>query len=182
MDKFPLYVIFMVFNVIFGLNGLALIGGSLFLIVIFGFNSLIFIMIVIGIIIILIFILGLKLKKKIQFLIMYLIFIGVIFLFYAGISFMIYIFPDILIEYLKSKVPDSENYNFDKINEYKLNILILTCIGAFCSLLSFISCIIYCKKIDKNNEKNKNGKNDGDDILANIDYTILPTEKENREN
>lgn len=182
MEKFTLYVIFIIFNVIFGLSGLALIGGSIFLIIKLSFNSLSFVMIVIGLIIILIFILGLKLKKKIQFLIMYLIFVGVIFLFYAGISFMIIIFPDKLIEYLQTKVPDSDNYDFNKIKDYKLNLFIITCIGAVCSLLAFISCIIYCKKIDKNNERNKNGKNEGDDILANIDYTILPGENANREN
>ena len=96
----------------------------------------------------------------------------VVFLFYAGLSFMIKLFPDTLIEYLKSKIPYSDQVDFDKINEYNLNLFIVTCIGAICCLLAFICCIIYCSILKKKNKKKESG-----DVLANIDYSnssILP--------
>ena len=93
----------------------------------------------------------------------------VVFLFYAGLSFMIKMFPDTLIEYLKSKIPYSDQVDFNKINEYNLNLFIVTCIGAVCCLFAFIFCVIYCSILKK-----KNKKEESDDVLANIDYSILP--------
>lgn len=146
-----------------------------------GFNSLSFVMIVIGLIIFLIFVLGLKVDKK-PILIMYLIFVMVIFLFYAGLSLMLKVFTQTLIDYIKNKVTDFNDDDIDKIKKYNTNLFIITCIGAACALFAFIAGILY-----KNRKKNKNKKEDINidevkehDILHGIDYT--DADINNREN
>ncbi len=181
MGNYISYIIFIIFNTIFGLSGLSLIGGAIYLMIKIGFNSLSFVMIVIGLIIFLIFVLGLKVDKK-PILIMYLIFVMVIFLFYAGLSLMLKVFTQTLIDYIKNKVTDFNDDDIDKIKKYNTNLFIITCIGAACALFAFIAGILY-----KNRKKNKNKKEDINidevkehDILHGIDYT--DADINNREN
>ena len=141
-DIYEFFCVFKFFNSIFGLSGLALIGGAIYIIIAKKFNSLSFVMIVIGIIIFLIFFLGIKTKKKHILLAIYLIFVILILLLYGFLSIMIKIFPDELIEYLKSKVNDIKGEDIKKINRHNLNLFIITVNGIISSLFPLISGIV----------------------------------------
>ena len=170
MNKDQMFILFTIFNILFGLSGIGLIVISFFMIIKIKFRALPFILIVIGLIMILIMILGLKSRKKIEFLIMYLIFIMIILLFYGFLSVMFIAFPEKLINYLKDKVYE-ENFDFKNINNYNLDLFIASSVVAFCCLLTFIAGIIYCKKLKKNKNKKRTEQND-DDILRGLDYSM----------
>ena len=180
-DIFEFFCVFLFFNSIFGLSGLTLIGGAIYIIIAKEFNSLSFVMIVIGIIIFLIFLLGIKTKKKHILLAIYLIFVILILLLYGFLSLMIKAFPNELIEYLKRKVNDIKGEDIEKINTYNINLFIITLNGTLFSLFAFISGIIYYKRLKKNNTKIDQDFIQGDDILQGNDNLINP-EKDNNIN
>ena len=93
MNKDQSFILFCVFNIIFGLCGIGLIVSSIIMIFALKFSSIVFIMISLGLIMILIMILGLKSKKKLPFIIVYLIFEYIIN--YIGICYTKSIFKDI---------------------------------------------------------------------------------------
>ena len=181
-DLFEFFCVFIFFNSIFGLSGLALIGGAIYIIIVKKFNSLSFVMIVIGIIIFLIFFLGIKTKKKNILLAIYLIFVVIILLLYGFLSFMIKVFPDELIDYLKKKVNDIKDEDIDKIKNHNINLFIITLNGTIFSLFAFISGIIYYKKLKKKNTKIDQDLLQGDDILQGNDNPINHEEDNNINN
>ena len=63
-DKDKFFILFSIFNVIFGLCGIGLIVSAIILIIRLEFNPLDFILIAIGVIMLLIMILGINIKKK----------------------------------------------------------------------------------------------------------------------
>ena len=178
-DLFEFFCVFIFFNSIFGLSGITLIGGAIYIIIAKKFNSLSFVMIVIGIIIFLIFFLGIKTKKKHILLAIYLIFVLIILLLYGFISVMIKIFPDELRDYLKSKVNDIKDEDIDKINSHNNNLFIITLNGTIFSLFAFISGIFYYKKLKKKNLKLDQDLTQGEDILKGNDNPINPEEDNN---
>ena len=145
------FTAFMIFNIFFLFNGLGIIGGAVYLFIKIRFNTLSFIMIAIGIIIILIFSLGLKTRKNRKLLVLYLLFTFIIFLFYAGLSVMIKLKPDLLIENIKSKITNSNE--IEMINTYNTILFIITCVGAsFCILAFLFGNCYYCKSKTKTKE------------------------------
>ena len=174
--------IFIFFDIILGLSGLAVIaGGVLIFIDKKSFNSLAVILVVIGLIIFLIFIIGIKIHKKPILLGMYLFFVTIIFLFYAGLSVLVKLYPEQLIENLQKRVDEVEDEEFNKINEYNTYIFIGTCIGAGCTLLSIITGIIYYKKLKNNNNDTEyidSADGNKKDVLHGIDYSINNQEEE----
>ena len=120
MKNFIAFVVFMIFNIFFLLYGVAIIGGSIFLFIKLGFNSLSIVLIILGIIIISTFISGLKSKKKYILLKIYLIVIIILLLFYIGLSFLLYFNPERLVEIIQKKLQESlqklKEVNKDIIN------------------------------------------------------------------
>ena len=134
-------------------------------------------MIVIGLIIFLIFFLGLKTKKDHILLVMYLIFVTIIFLFYSGLSLMLKVFTQALIDYIKTKISNFKEGEINKIKKYNTNLFIITCIGAFCALLAFIGGILYYKKLKGRNEEiNLEEEQGEDDVSKGNDYGVLPVD------
>ena len=177
----PFFIIFLIFDSILGLNGLALIGVAIYLIITIKFNSILFLMIVIGIIIFLIFIFGITLQRKHLLLTIYLIFVIILFLFYIFLSIMVKGFPDKLINYLKSKVNDINNEEFEKIIKNNNYLFIITCSGVGCSIFVLIFGIIYYKKMKiKTKKKDKDLlQGYGDDKMHGIDYTVSHEDDKN---
>ena len=167
-DHFSSFIIFIICNILFGLSGLAIIGGVIYLIIKTTFNSLSFMLIVIGLIIILISVLGINIRKKYNLIIIYLILVAIIFSFFIGLAIMFKGFPDKIIEYLKDKVNDYDN-EIDKIKKYKNNLFVSASIGGFCSLIAFITALTYY--IKTKNKNRENNDNDNKDVILNIDYT-----------
>ena len=166
--------IFIIFNIIFGLNGWAMIGGAIYLIIKMGFKSLSFIMIIIGIVIILIFFLGFQVNKG-PILFIYLLFVMIIFLSFAALSVILKLFTQILIDFIKPKVNDFKEAEINKIKEKNINLLvfIVTCVVTACSLFAFISGVAYKCRHKKGNKKENDNLEDqakaADPILG-IDY------------
>ena len=181
-DLFEFFCVFIFFNSIFGLSGISLIGGAIYIIIKKRFNSLSFIMIVIGIIIFLIFFLGIKAKKKHILLGIYLIFVIIILLLYGFLSVMLKAFPDKLIVILKSKVNDIKGEDLEKIKKHNINLFIITLNGTIFSLFAFISGIMYYKKLKKKNTKLDQDLLLGDDIFQRKDNPINPKEELNINN
>ena len=175
--------IFIFFDIILGLTGLAVIGGGVLLFLDKkDFNSLAVILVVVGLIIFLIFIIGIRIHKKPILLCMYLFFVTIIFLFYAGLSVLVKLYPEKLIDNLQKKVDDIDDQEFEKINEYNTYIFIGTCSGAGCTLLTLITGIIYYKKLHNNNsnEEEYTEATEGNkkDVLHGIDYSINNQEED----
>ena len=134
-------------------------------------------MIVIGIIIFLIFFLGLKTKKNHILLVIYLIYVTIIFLFYSGLFLMLKVFTQTLIDYIKTKITNFKEEELKKIKQYNTNLFIITCIGAFCTLLAFIGGIFYYKKLKgRNKEINLEKELGEDDVSKGNDYGVLPAD------
>ena len=176
MNKDQSFILFSIFNIIFGLCGIGLIVSSVIMIFEMKFSSIVFIMISLGLIMILLMILGLKSKKKLEFLIVDLIFIMIIFLFFGVASGLFIAFKESLINYLKNKV-NVNDFDFDNINKYNLNLFIVSLIAAFIGLLTFITGVIYCKKLKKSKYYKRKQKEEEEDILKGLDYSI-PIESE----
>ena len=171
--------IFLFFDTILGLSGLAVIGGGVYLLVDEKkFNSLAVILIAVGLIIFIIFIIGIKIPNRPVLLCMYLFFVTIIFLFYAGLAALVKLYPDKLINNLKDRV-DEIDFE-DTINDYKTYIFIGACSGAGCTLLSLITGIIYYRKLK--NEDDNNGQDyelsDGKKRDALVDYSINNQEED----
>ena len=165
--------IFIIFNIIFGLNGWAMIGGAIFLIIKMGFKSLSFIMIIIGIVIILIFFLGFQVNKG-PILFIYLLFVIIIFLSFTGLSIILKLFTQKLIDFIKPKVNDFKEAEINKIKQKNINlfIFIITCVVAACSLFAFISGVVYRCGHKKRNKKDDNLEDQAKaaDPILGIDY------------
>ena len=174
--------IFLFFDTILGLSGLAVIGGGVFILIDKkSFIPLAVILIAIGLIIFLIFIIGIKMPKKPLLFCMYLFFVIIIFLFYAGLSVLVKLYPDKLIEELKKNVKVIDEKEFEKIKEYNTYIFIGTCAAAGCTLLTLITGIIYYKKQKDNKEEEEPNLNtiegNKEDVLHGIDFAINDEEE-----
>ena len=140
--------IFLLLDSILGLSGLSVIAGAV--IILIGeksFNSLAVILIAIGLIIFIIFIIGIKIPKRPILLCMYLFFVLIIFLFYAGLAALVKLKKDRLIKELKDKVGDEiDDKYIEKIDDYNTYIFIGLCSAAGLTLLTFITAIIVPKR------------------------------------
>ena len=168
-DHFKWLIIFIICDIIFGLNGVAIFGGAIYLIIKTTFNSLIFILMVIASIIAMISAIGFISIKKNNLIMVYLILVSLIFLFFVFLSIIFVGFSSKLIDFLKNKV---NNYDekIDKINDYKNNLCIVACIGALCSMIAFITALLYYKKL-KNKKEEIKTEDSKEDVLHNIDFT-----------
>jgi len=181
--------IFLLLDSILGLTGLATIaGGVLILIDEKSFNSTAVILIAIGLIVFIIFIIGIKIPKRPILLCMYLFFVLIIFLFYAGLAVLVKLEQDRLIKELKKRVDVIDEEDFDKIDDYNTYIFIGACCAAGVTLLTFITAIIYYNQL-KDNDNNEEVYNSMDtpqkeekDVLEGIDHSINNQEYEKNEN
>ena len=178
-DNVPSFVCFLIFNILFGLTGLALIGGGIYLwIIIKNFNYISLGLLVIGIITFLIFVIGLSTRKRLCLLVLYLIFVFIFFLIYAGFAVVFKFCDKYLINYLKENKEDfkftEEDETLSIISDYIFYLFILACVVAGICLLAFISGIVF--GIKQRNNKNKAIKIEDVqriDCLTGIDYTVL---------
>lgn len=185
--------IFLFLDSILGLSGLAVIAGGVFILIDEkSFNSLAVILIAIGLIIFIIFIIGIKIPKRPILLCMYLFFVLIIFLFYAGLAVLIKLDQDRLTKELKDRVGDKidiiDDNDIDKLDNKYTYIFIGACSEAGITLLTFITAIIYYKQ-GKDNDTNEEYYNTLDtpqeekkDVLQGIDYSINNQEEEKNEN
>ena len=177
MDCLPNFVCFVVFNIIFGLSGLAIIGGGGFLFYKFGYNTLGLILCVIGVIIFLVFILGLNTKKNSKPLVLYLIFVIILLLFYTVLSVMLKVFPEKLIENIKKKIEDIDIEN--SITEYNMPLFIISTSGAACCLFAFITGICHYCKLKNRYKEIKKEDIQNIDCLQGLDYTNIDNTNSN---
>ena len=173
----PSFVCFLIFNILFGLTGLALIAGGIYIwIKTKSFNYIPLGLIVIGIITFIIFVIGLSTRKKLCLLVLYLIFIFIFFLLYAGCAILFKFWGGDLINYLEE---NSEKNKYDEkdlkiIEDYIVYLFILSCVVAGICLFAFISGIVFGVK--QRGDKNKAIKIEDVqriDCLTGIDYTVL---------
>ena len=90
-------------------------------------------------------------------------------------------FPDNLINYLKSKVNDINDEEFEKIIKNNNYLFIISCSGVGCSIFVLISGIIYYKKLkSKPKKKDKDLlKGYGDEAMHGIDYSVSREDDKN---
>ena len=170
MIKQIIFIIFMIFNVIFGLSGLAVIGGGIYLIVKIEFNQYIVIIIGLGIIIAAIFALGFFTWKKTKPLFIYIITIIIVFVLELALVLVIKFHED-----TKNFIRNSKEL-FNVTEEEKDEIInvsvIIISIAAGCSILSFILSLLYYRKLKDKTSKLIEDKK-GDYYMKGLDYTNL---------
>jgi len=172
-DKDKFFILFSIFNVIFGLCGIGLIVSAIILIIRLEFNPLDFILIAIGVIMLLIMILGINIKKKYELCIIYLIFIMIHILLYVFLSVMLLFLTDKLTSFLDSKLSiDDDDLYLKYIDEYHLILFIISGSLSFICLITFIVGIIFCKKMKMNKNKGNYDKKEPEDILKGLDYSM----------
>ena len=171
MDKYIFYIIFMIFNVIFGLSGLAVLGGGVFLIIKIEFNQYIIIIICLGGIMSGIFTLGLFVWKRTKkILIVYMIFICIIIVIEFSFSLVIKFHKDTNY-FIKNSIKEITEVTEEQKDEIiNVSVIIVSC-AAGCGLLSFLFAFILYKKLK--GKSNKYSKDNGDDILKGLDHTNL---------
>ena len=173
MMKYIIFIAFLVFNVIFGLSGIAVLGGGIYLIVKTEFNQYIIIIMSLGLIIAGIFVLGCFTWQRPKVLIFYMIFITIIFVMEVALPLVIR-FHEETRNYIKDKIKDI--INKDETEQDKIINVSAIIIGsaAACSFFSFILALVYYRKLKEKEIKHKKEKeSNGDDILKGLDYTNL---------
>ena len=171
MIKHIIFIIFMIFNGIFGLSGLAVIGGGIYLIVKLEFNQYIIIIIGLGIIIVAIFALGPFTWKKTKPLFIYMITIIIVFVLEVALVLVIKFHED-----TKNFIRNNIKKLFGVTEEQKDEIInvsvIIISIAAGCSFLSFILSLLYYRKLKDKTSKLIEDKK-GDEYMKGLDYTNL---------
>ena len=168
MIKHIIFIIFMIFNGIFGLSGLAVIGGGIYLIVKIEFNQIIVIIIGLGIIIAAIFALGLFTWKKTKPLFIYLITIIIVFVLEVALVLVIKFHKDTK-NFIRKSIKDLTEEQKDEI--INVSVIIIS-IAAGCSFLSFILSLLYYRKLKDKTSKLIEDKK-GDEYMKGLDYTNL---------
>ena len=168
MIKHIIFIIFMIFNGIFGLSGLAVIGGGIYLIVKIEFNQFIVIIIGLGIIIAAIFALGLFTWKKTKPLFIYMITIIIVFVLEVALVLVIKFHEDTK-NFIRKSIKDLTEEKKDEI--INVSVIIIS-IAAGCSFLSFILSLIYYRKLKDKTSKLIEDKK-GDEYMKGLDYTNL---------
>ena len=168
MIKHIIFIIFMIFNGIFGLSGLAVIGGGIYLIVQIKFNQYIIIIIGLGIIIAAIFALGLFTWKKTKPLFIYLITIIIVFILEVALVLVIKFHEDTK-NFIRNSIKELTEEKKDEI--INVSVIIIS-IAAGCSFLSFILSLLYYRKLKDKTSKLIEDKK-GDDYMKGLDYTNL---------
>ena len=166
--KHIIFIIFMIFNGIFGLSGLAVIGGGIYLIVKLEFNQYIIIIIGLGIIIAAIFALGLFTWKKTKPLFIYMITIIIVFVLEVALVLVIKFHEDTK-NFIRKSIKDLTEEKKDEI--INVSVIIIS-IAAGCSFLSFILSLIYYRKLKDKTSKLIEDKK-GDEYMKGLDYTNL---------
>ena len=168
MIKHIIFIIFMIFNGIFGLSGLAVIGGGIYLIVKIEFNQYIVIIIGLGIIIVAIFALGPFTWKKTKPLFIYMITIIIVFVLEVALVLVIKFHEDTK-NFIRKSIKDLTEEKKDEI--INVSVIIIS-IAAGCSFLSFILSLLYYRKLKDKTSKLIEDKK-GDDYMKGLDYTNL---------
>ena len=169
MIKQIIFIIFMIFNVIFGLSGLAVIGGGIYLLVKIEFNQYIVIIIGLGIIIAAIFALGFFTWKKTKPLFIYIITIIIVFVLELALVLVIKFHED-----TKNFIRNSIKLNVteeEKDEIINVSVIIIS-IATACSFLSFILSLLYYRKLKDKTSKLIEDKK-GDYYMKGLDYTNL---------
>ena len=172
-DKDKFFILFTIFNILFGLCGIGLIVCSIILIIRLKFNPLDFILIAIGIIMLLIMILGLNIKKKYELCVIYLIFIIIHIALYLFMSIMFLFLTDKLIKFIDEKLSVTE-YEFDLDNIKENHILLFIISGSLFLLcvMTFVIGVMYCKLMRKKKNKGDKDQKEQVDILKGLDYSM----------
>jgi hypothetical protein len=172
-DKDKFFILFIFFNIIFGLCGIGLIVSAIILIIRLNFNPLDFILIAIGIIMLLIMILGLNIKKKYELCVIYLIFIMIHILLYVFMSIMFLFLTDKLTSFLSDKLSIEEDDSYlNYIEDNHVIFFIISCSLSLLCLMTFTIGVLYCKKMKMKKNKENKDKKEPDDILKGLDYSM----------
>jgi len=171
MIKHIIFIIFMIFNGIFGLSGLAVIGGGIYLIVKIKFSQYIVIIIGLGIIIAAIFALGLFTWKKTKPLFIYMITIIIVFVLEVALVLVIKFHEDTK-NFIRKSIKDLFDATEEKKDEIINVSVIIISIAAGCSFLSFILSLLYYRKLKDKTSKLIEDKK-GDEYMKGLDYTNL---------
>ena len=171
MIKQIIFIIFMIFNVIFGLSGLAVIGGGIYLIVKIEFNQYIVIIIGLGIIIAAIFALGFFTWKKTKPLFIYIITIIIVFVLELALVLVIKFHEDTK-NFIRNSIKELFNVTEEEKDELINVSVIIISIATACSFLSFILSLLYYRKLKDKTSKLIEDKK-GDYYMKGLDYTNL---------
>jgi hypothetical protein len=172
-DKDKFFILFSIFNIIFGLCGIGLTVSAIILIIRLNFNPLDFILIAIGVIMLLIMILGLNIKKKYELSVIYLIFIMIHILLYVFMSIMFLFLTEKLIAFLDDKLSINDNDSYlNYIEEYHVILFIISGSLSLLCVITFIVGVIYCKKMKMKKNKENKVQKESDDILKGLDYSM----------
>ena len=173
INKDIIYLIFIIFNVIFGISGLLVIAGGIYLIVKVKFNQYIVIVIGLGIIIAAIFILGLFSKKKRNILVIYLSLISVIFILEVALDLVIKFHEDTN-NFIKNNIKDIVEVTEEEKDEIINVSLIIIAIAAGCSFFCLAFAFMYYLKLkEKYSSKLIEDSKKGDEFMRGLDYTNL---------
>ena len=170
MIKQIIFIIFMIFNVIFGLSGLAVIGGGIYLIVKIEFNQYIVIIIGLGIIIAAIFALGFFTWKKTKPLFIYIITIIIVFVLELALVLVIKFHEDTK-NFIRKSIKELNVTEEEKDEIINVSVIIIS-IATACSFLSFILSLLYYRKLKDKTSKLIEDKK-GDYYMKGLDYTNL---------
>ena len=170
MIKQIIFIIFMIFNVIFGLSGLAVIGGGIYLIVKIEFNQYIVIIIGLGIIIAAIFALGFFTWKKTKPLFIYIITIIIVFVLELALVLVIKFHEDTK-NFIRNSIKKLNVTEEEKDEIINVSVIIIS-IATACSFLSFILSLLYYRKLKDKTSKLIEDKK-GDYYMKGLDYTNL---------
>ena len=173
LNKEFIYIIFMIFNVILGFSGLAVIGGGIYLIIKIEFNQYIIIVIGLGLIIAAIVVIGFFTKKRANALIIYMILISIIFVLELALALVIKFHEETNL-FIKDSIKEIIDVNEEKKDEIiNVSVYIISTASA-CSALSCIFAFIYYKKLKgKSSSKYLDDNKNGDEFMKGLDYTNL---------
>ena len=171
MSKIIFFVIFLIFNSLFGLSALSVLIATIYLIIKLNFNKYIIIIGIMGILMAIIAVMGFFCKKRKILLIVYMVLISIIFLIECTLSVIFKLshdFSDLVKKHIKDDVEFNEEVKDKIIN---LSFVILCTASALC-LLSFLSSLFYFLKLINKEKKMKQEKNP-EEMFKGLDYTNL---------
>ena len=172
MDKYIIYIIFLVFNCIFGISAVSVLGGGIYLIIKLEFNQYIIVFFCTGLIMTGISIMGCFSQKRPIFLLLYMILISIIFILELIVVFVLKFYTDIN-DYIKKNIDNIGKFAEEEKEKIMNIIMIILLSAAGCCLLSFLCAFFYYRKLKEKEKKFKEEKLKGDDILKGLDYTNL---------
>ena len=172
MDKLIIFIIFMIFNSLFALSAVSVLGSGVYLIIKLEFNQYLIILLITGLIMTSISVMGFFTYKKNILLLIYMILICVIFVAEIIFTCVLKFHADIN-DFAKNNIDQIVQLNQEEKEKIMDIALIILLSAAGCCLLSFICALFYYRKLKEKEKKFKEEKLKGDEILKGLDYTNL---------